>query len=266
MLNPAVGCSGPEPQASTTTPQPETATQKEVPIGTFKVKNAYPHDPKSFTQGLLFLDSKTLWESSGLYGQSTLRKVDLETGKVLQRVNVPVDYFAEGMTEFKGKLYQLTWEHHKGFIYDPATMKKTGEFAYTGEGWGLTHDDKYLILSDGTSDIRFLNPETFEVEKIIVVKNGNNPVDQLNELEYINGEIWANVWQTDWVVRIDPETGTIKSLVNFTGLLRESERREDTDVLNGIAYDAKTKKLLITGKKWPKIFEVEVVLPSKTDK
>lgn len=235
------------------------AAAAALPLYTYEVVNTYPHDPGAFTQGLVFLDGALL-ESTGLNGQSSLRKVDLPTGEVLKRVEVPAEYFAEGLALLNGKLFQLTWQNHKGFVYDLASFQLEKEFTYEGEGWGLATDGRSLILSDGTDQIRFLDPATFAVQRTIRVLAHDQPVERLNELEYIKGEIYANVWGSDYVVRIDPATGTVTGVIDFTGLLPAGDRRIDTDVLNGIAYDAKGDRLFITGKKWPKLFEVRLKL------
>lgn len=230
---------------------------------TYEVVNSYPHDPEAFTQGLVFLNGNFI-ESTGLNGQSTLREVELTTGKVLREDTVPQEYFAEGAAVLGSKVYQLTWQNHKGFVYDLATFKQEKEFAYDGEGWGLATDGHSLILSDGTSTIRFLDPQTFAVQRTIDVMLKGAPVKELNELEYIKGEIYANVWQTNIVVRIDPATGDVVGVIDFSGLLAPQDYQPDTDVLNGIAYDAATDRLFITGKRWPKIFEVRLHPASQT--
>jgi glutamine cyclotransferase len=224
----------------------------------FEVVRSFPHDPQAFTQGLVF-ENGALYESTGLNGRSSLRKVDLASGKVLMKAEVGQQYFAEGMTIFREKVFQLTWKAGKGFIYDPATFEKTGEFAYTGEGWGLTHDDHSLIMSDGSSTLRFVNPDNFTVEQTIKVTANGQPVERLNELEYVDGEIFANIWETDKIVRIDPHSGKVVGSIDLTGLLPASDRTPETDVLNGIAYDAATGRLFLTGKLWPKVFEVKLL-------
>ena len=242
----------------TNEPAPATnAATAAIPLYTYEVVNVLPHDPGAFTQGLVFLDGALL-ESTGLNGQSTLRKVDLKTGRVLKRVEVPAEYFAEGLAVLGHRLFQLTWQNHKGFVYDLESFQLEKEFAYEGEGWGLTTDGHWLILSDGTDQIRFLDPVTFEVKRTIRVQARGRPVDRLNELEYIKGEIFANVWGADYVVRIDPSTGSVVGVIDFTGLLAAEDRSVDTDVLNGIAYDAATDRLFVTGKRWPKLFEVRL--------
>jgi len=205
---------------------------------------------------LVFLDGKLI-ESTGLIGQSTLREVNLTNGVVLRQVRVP-GYFAEGLAVLGGKAYQLTWQAHRGFVYDEATFHREREFSYTGEGWGLTTDGHWLIMSDGTSQIRFLDPATFKVERTIQVTLRGQPIDQLNELEYVQGEIFANVWKTDLVMRIDPASGVVTGEIDFTGLLPPGDYDANTDVLNGIAYDSATDRLFVTGKLWPKLFQVRL--------
>jgi glutamine cyclotransferase len=236
---------------------PERPAEK-VQAYSYEIKNIYPHDHAAFTQGLIYKDG-ILWESTGQYGSSSLRKVDLKTGKVLKSISVPREFFAEGMTVFHDKVYQLTWQNHKGFIYNPEDFAKTGEFNYTGEGWGLTHDADSLIMSDGTNQIRFLDPETFNVRRTITVMENGQPLGELNELEYVKGEIYANVWRTDRIVRIDPHDGRLTGTIDLAGLLPEVDRDSDTDVLNGIAYDEQGDRLFVTGKLWSKLFEIRLI-------
>ena len=237
-----------------------TAARAQSPPNTYQIINRYPHDSGAFTQGLFF-QNDALFESTGLNGSSSLREVDLVTGAVLRSVDVPPEYFAEGMTIFQGKIFQLTWQSHVGFIYDPATFAKIGEFSYSGEGWGLTHDGASLIMSDGTNQIRFLDPSDFHVIRTIsVVNSQGDPLTNINELEYINGEIYANVWQTDIIVRIDPTSGAFRGWIDFTGLLPPGT---SADVLNGIAYDSATRHFLITGKFWPYLFEIDITTEKK---
>jgi len=250
------------PQSATNEPAERSAAATAgIPIYTYEVVNIYPHDPGAFTQGLLFLDGALL-ESMGLHGQSSLRKVELKTGRVLKHVEVPEQYFAEGLAVLTDKVFQLTWQDHKVFIYDLKSLRLEREFPYESEGWGLTTDGQWLILSDGTDQIRFLDPLTFEVKRTIRVQTLGLPVDRLNELEYIKGEIFANVWDTDYVVRIDPVTGRVFGVIDFSGLLAAQDRREN-NVLNGIAYDAVEDRLFVTGKRWPKLFEVRLKLSEK---
>lgn len=229
-----------------------------APLSTYQVLQRFPHDTSAFTEGLVYADG-VLYESTGLNGASSLRKVDLDTGAVLENVSIPAEYFAEGLTFFDGRLYQLTWQSHLGFIYDPGCFCRIGEFTYDSEGWGLTHDTQWLIMSDGTPTIRFLDPDTFAVTGTITVHDGDQPIANVNELEYINGEIWANIWQTDRIARIDPTSGAVLGWVDLTGLLPDADRGPDTDVLNGIAYDPATNRLFVTGKKWPTLFQIALV-------
>lgn len=233
------------------------APAAEVPLYTYDVVNIWPHDPHAFTQGLVFLKG-ILLESTGLNGRSSLRKVDLSTGRVLEEVRLSAQYFAEGMTVLDNRIFQLTWQNHQGFVYRLDTLEREKEFAYEGEGWGLTTDGHSLIMSDGTNRIRFLDPHTFQVTRTIEVWNQGQPLAQLNELEYIKGEIFANLWQTPAVARIDPATGKLLGLIDFSGLLAPGDRSPGTDVLNGLAYDAAGDRLFVTGKNWPKLFEVRL--------
>jgi glutamine cyclotransferase len=231
---------------------------------TYEVVQAYPHDPAAFTQGLIYLDG-FLYESTGLYGQSSLRKVDLETGEVLQQVDIPEKYFAEGLTEWDDTLVQLTWQEHTGFVYGLADFQRQREFDYGTEGWGLTHDDGQLIMSDGTPTIFFLDPETFEVQNTVNVTDQGQGIEAINELEWVQGEIFANIWQTDDIIRIDPTTGDVLGWVDLRGLLPEEERTQQTNVLNGIAYDAVADRLFVTGKLWPKLYEIKLVPIEETN-
>lgn len=232
-------------------------TGEKSPVYGYEVVNTFPHDAEAFTQGLIFHDG-ALVESTGIERRSTLRRVELQTGKVLQRVDVPRDFFAEGMTLFNGKIYQLTWKGEKGFVYDPRTFEKTGEFTYTGEGWGLTHDTDSLILSDGSDKLRFIDPNTYQVRRTVGVSDNGRPVVALNELEYVRGEVYANVWHQNRVARIDPQTGHVKGWIDLSGLLRPGETTDPEAVLNGIAYDEAGDRLFVTGKLWPKLFEVRL--------
>ncbi len=230
----------------------------KVPRYGYEVVNKWPHDAEAFTQGLVFHEG-ALIESTGQYGESTLRRVEMKTGKVLEKVDVPPTYFAEGLTIFDGKLYQLTWQHHKGFIYDLKSLKKQGEFRYDGEGWGLTSDGESLILSDGTNQIRFIDPKSYEVKRTITVRDeGGQPLREINELEYVKGEIYANVWHKDWIARIDPRTGRIVGWIDLKGLLAPGEVGDEEAVLNGIAYDEAGGRLFVTGKLWPRLFEIKL--------
>jgi len=228
---------------------------------TYRIVHAYPHDQKAFTQGLVFVDGH-LYESTGIRGQSSVREEDLETGRIVRMQLVPDKYFAEGLTDWKNTLVQLTWESHIGFVYDRATFRLLRTFHYDGEGWGLTHDAKSLILSDGTAMLRFFDPDTFKELRRITVKDHGKPIPQLNELEYIRGEIYANIWHSDRIARISPESGRVLGWIDLKGLLPPDQLSSKEAVLNGIAYDAARDRLFVTGKLWPKIFEIAII-PAK---
>ena len=227
-------------------------------VAGFRVVAEYPHDASAFTQGLVFTDGR-LYEGTGKKGESSLRRVELKTGRIEQIVPLDSALFGEGITILDGKVFQLTWQNRLGIIYDQKTFDSLGTFRYTGEGWGLTHDGKRLILSDGTSTIRFLDTKTFEVVKRLKVRASNGPVDQLNELEFRKGEILANVWHTNRIARISPESGEVLGWIDLARLYPERLRQNREDVLNGIAYDEANDRLFVTGKNWPKIYEIEVV-------
>lgn len=220
---------------------------------------AYPHDPEAFTQGLVYTDG-ALYESTGLRGRSSVRRVDLTTGEVLQRREVAAPYFAEGLALVGDRLIQLTWQENTAFVYDKDTFEPTGVFSYATEGWGLAHDGTQLIMSDGTPVLRFRDPDTFEVTRAVTVTFDGQPIERLNELEFIDGQVWANIWQTDAIARIDPATGAVMGWIDLSGLL-SPEERISADVLNGIAYDPAGKRLFVTGKLWPKLFEIELTGP-----
>ncbi len=247
-------------QSSAANASNQMAGSKEeprVPVYAYEVVNTWPHDTAAYTQGLVY-DAGTLLESTGQYGSSSLRRVELQTGKVIKQVDVPRQYFGEGMTLLGGKIFQVTWTTRKGFVYEPEGFAKLGEFAYDGEGWGLTNDGQHLILSDGTSQLRFLDPESFRTLRTLNVTDGGRPVRELNELEYVKGEIYANVWHTDRIARIEPRTGKVVGWIELKGLIPDAERTDSEAVLNGIAYDAAGDRLFVTGKLWPKLFEVRL--------
>ncbi|MBU0492516.1 MAG: glutaminyl-peptide cyclotransferase [Chloroflexi bacterium] len=235
------------------------ARQDPVPVYTYRVVNAYPHDPAAFTQGLVF-ENGFLYEGTGLRGRSSLRKVDLETGAVLQSYKLPDQYFGEGIVIWEDQIVQLTWQSYKGFVYDRDSFALLHEFNYPTEGWGITHDGIRLIMSDGTATLRFWDPDTLAQTGQVEVRDNGVPVTRLNELEYVQGQVYANVWQTDRIARIDPQTGQVLGWIDLIGLL-DSGNRKTADVLNGIAYDAGNDRLFVTGKLWPKLFEIELVLP-----
>ncbi len=247
----------PSPSASSA-PAVSLAPAAPFAYYTCEVRHRWPHDPAAFTQGLLFLDDHTLLESTGMNGKSSLRRVDLATGRVLQQVDLPFRHFGEGVALLRGKVYQLTWKDHLGFIYDAATFEKQGEFSYQGEGWGLTTDGSSLILSDGTDRLRFLDPTTFTVQRSLHATHQGKPVDRLNELEFVDGQILANIWGADLIARIDPATGQSTGVIDCTALFPLATRATPEQVLNGIAWDPSTKRLLLTGKWWPEVFEVSL--------
>lgn len=223
----------------------------------YEVVRSYPHDRTAFTQGLIVRDG-FLYESTGLNGRSSLRKVVLESGEVVQRESVPKEYFAEGLTDWKDRLIQITWQSARGLVYDLKTFKPSGGFSYAGEGWGITQDGKRLIMSDGTATLRFLDPVTYvETGKLEVTYQGK-PLANLNELEFVRGRIFANVWQSNSIVVIDPKNGRVTAQIDLPGLLTPEERSGGVDVLNGIAYDARHDRLFVTGKMWPKLFEIRL--------
>ena len=238
------------------------AAPAAIPVYGYQVLATYPHDIGAFTEGL-FYEGGFLYESTGLLGRSSVRKVQLRTGKVLSRIELPADVFGEGITSWHDRLIGLTWQNQVGFVLDLGTFSLQNRFTYPGEGWGLTHNDREIIMSDGTAELRFLDPTTEkEIRRVRVTANGE-PVTQLNELEWVDGQVYANVWQTDRIARIDPTTGNVVGWIDLTGLLAAKDRIANyTDVLNGIAYDAASKRLFVTGKLWPKLFEIRLV-PAK---
>lgn len=230
---------------------------KEAVAG-FRVIAEYPHDATAFTQGLVFTDGR-LYEGTGKKGESSLRRIELASGRIEQLIPLDSAYFGEGITILDGKLYQLTWQNRLGIVYDQQTFNPISTFRYTGEGWGLTHDGKQLILSDGTSTLRFIDPKTFDVVKRLKVRAANGLIDKLNELEYRKGEILANIWYSDRIARISPKTGEVLGWIDLSALYPERQRSTREDVLNGIAYDEAKDRLLVTGKNWPKVYEIEVL-------
>jgi len=265
-------------QPPTTTNEQRTTNNQQPPAVIhyrYKVIRTYPHDPQAFTQGLVYEDG-VLYEGTGLYGQSSLTKRDLESGNVLKRERLPRKYFGEGITVFRDKIIQLTWQSQTGFVYDKSTFRLLREFTYPGEGWGLTHDGKQLIMSDGTATLRFLDPNTFAETRRVTVREDDHDVSLLNELEYVappppgvvdsnsqpraaGPHIFANIWSSDSIVVIDPNTGQVTGRLDLTHLWPLSDRPSSEHVLNGIAYLPKSNHLLITGKCWPKLYEIELV-------
>jgi len=236
-----------------------------VPLYGYQIVHTYPHDRGAYTEGLFFLNGY-LYESTGPYPRSQIRKEVLATAKVVQSRDLsPASLFGEGIVNWKNRLIQLTWQSQIGFVYDLATFKPLRQFSYPGEGWALTQNGRELIMSDGTPDIRFLDPETLkETHRITVTLNGK-PIDQLNEVEWVKGEILANVWMTNYIVSINPATGVVDGVIDLTGLLpRQDQSGVQDDVLNGIAYDPKGDRLFVTGKRWPKLFEIRLVKKGQT--
>lgn len=235
--------------------------QISAPADSYQVVHTYPHDPHAFTQGLIYVDGH-LYESTGLNGKSSLRMVDLASGTVLQKHDLPPDIFGEGLTDWGSTLIQLTWTSHKAFVYDRFSFGEQQTMPYEGEGWGLTHDATQLIMSDGTSYLRFLDPKSFRsIRRLRVTDQSGRPVENLNELEWVGGEIYANVWQTDEIVRLSPHTGKVLGRIDLKGIIDKRKLHGEGAVLNGIAYDPKGNRLFVTGKLWPKLFEIKVINP-----
>jgi len=249
-------------QSSSRTARPgQDARGGPVPTYGYQVVRSFPHDPAAFTQGLIVRDG-VFYESTGLSGRSGIRKVKLETGEVMQSKPLAPEYFGEGITDWHGQIVQITWQSQAGFVYDMQTFEPTKRWTYTGEGWGLTHDDARIIMSDGTAQLRFIDPATLKETGRITVRDANGPIEHLNELEYVKGEVFANVWLTDRIVRISPKDGRVTGWIDLAGLLSPAERTEverGGGVLNGIAYDAATDRLFVTGKLWPRVFEIRLV-------
>ena len=265
-MNDATDTPAPTPVVTSAIPMTVTVTALggEV-VDSYRVVNVYPHDRTAFTEGLVYVDG-ILFEGTGLDnqsnppGQSVLEKKDLATGQALQSIKLAPEFFGEGVTVMGNRVYQLTWQERTGFVYDKDTLQPLDTFTISSDGWGLTHDGNRLIRSDGTSTLTFLDPTTLqETGRVDVRDNRGDPVANLNELEYINGEVYANVWLTDTIVRIDPATGNVLGRIDLTGLLSPEDRAQRVDVLNGIAYDAAEDRLFVTGKWWPKLFEIDLV-------
>lgn len=260
-------CNGDKKPAETTSPQPseEVTSDQSVPkLISYDIVKEYPHDHTAFTEGLEFRDGM-LYESTGEYGQSDVRKSDLQSGKVSASQKMEARYFGEGLTVLNGKIYQLTYREGKGFIYDQKTLKQTGSFSFsTPEGWGMTNNGTQLIFDDGSNILHFIDPATFKEVKRLSVSDERGPVNELNELEMIKGYIYANVWQQDVILKIDTATGKVVARADLSGLRQRggippmTDRKGDPEVLNGIAYDAATNRIFITGKYWPKIFEIKL--------
>ncbi|HRQ36381.1 MAG TPA: glutaminyl-peptide cyclotransferase [Chloroflexota bacterium] len=245
------------PPVAAAYPAPEGSVSS-APLYTYHIVNQYPHDAEAFTQGLVWVDGQ-LFEGTGRYGQSSLRRVSLETGNVEQMGSLPDNYFGEGIVVWDDKIIQITWQEQTAFVYDRETFDQIGTFTYNTEGWGITHNGRQLIMSDGSNTLFFRDPETFAETGQVQVLDGDTPITYLNELEFINGEVWANVWQTDRIARINPETGQVTGWLDLTGLRPLQTLADSNAVLNGIAYDAVNGRLFITGKLWPVLYEIELI-------
>ena len=231
--------------------------RNSAPTQGYTLTRTYPHSQDAYCQGLVFQDG-FLFEGTGNYGESSLRKVELETGKVLQERKLDARLFGEGITIWKDQIIQLTWKSRQAIVYDLKTFQQQGRFAYRGEGWGLTHDGKQLIMSDGSATLQFLDPKTFKVQRQLTVRDGRRRITNLNELEYVEGEIYANIWYDDRIARISPQTGKVIGWLDLSRLYPQSQRPHRDAVLNGIAYDAQQRRLLVTGKHWPRLYEIQL--------
>jgi glutaminyl-peptide cyclotransferase len=234
------------------------ALRAEVPVYGYRIVHSYPHDTHAFTEGLFYLNGD-LYESTGLNGQSRVRRERLATGEVLQQIDLPARYFGEGIVNWGQRLVQLTWRSQTGFVYDLASLREQRQFSYLGEGWGLTQNGRWIIMSDGTPELRFLDPQSLAEAGRLEVTYEGQPLRNLNELEWVRDQIYANIWQTDWIARIDPDSGAVVGLIDLRGLLPVAERvAGQTDVLNGIAYDPRGDRLFVTGKNWPTLFQIRL--------
>ncbi len=229
-----------------------------APVSSYQIVARYPHSTESYTEGFFYLDG-VFYEGTGLAGHSALMAIQTETGKVLQRVDLPEQYFGEGIVDWGPNLYEWTWQSHICFVYDRFSLRVLKQFSYTGEGWGMTRTAKEIITSDGTATLRFRDPATFKETHHLVVNDDGRPIKQLNELEYIKGEIYSNIWHSNRIARISPRDGHVIAWIDLTGLLPDSQKVNDESVLNGIAYDAKQDRLFVTGKQWPTVFEIKIV-------
>ena len=239
----------------------QAAAPAVVPVLGYKVVAKLPHSTENYTEGFFYRDGM-FYEGTGLKGHSELLVTQPETGKVLQKLDLAPEYFGEGIVDSGPYLYEWTWQSHIGFVYDRFSLRKIREFTYTGEGWGMTRTATQIVTSDGTSTLRFRDPATFQEVRHIVVRDGKHPIEQLNELEYIKGEIYANIWHSDRIARISPKDGHVIAWIDLTGILPDDQKVNAESVLNGIAYDAQHDRLFVTGKQWPAIFEIKVVEPA----
>ena len=248
-------CGGERGEASAATGDTTGTVAARTPTYSFDVVQSYPHDPKAFTQGLVWHENR-LFESTGQVGTSSIREVELNSGRVIRQQDLDAPHFGEGIVLLGEQLFQITWTSGKAFVYDWKRFTRTGEFTYEGEGWGLTTDGAAIIMSNGTSSLVWRDPATFAVQKTITVTDHGTPVSQLNELEWVKGEIWANIWQSEQIARIDPATGNVTGWIDLKGILPSIDRTGSEDVMNGIAYDAARDRLFVTGKLWSKLYEI----------
>lgn len=253
----AVGLAASSSACAQSTESAAAPAPTAVPVCSYEVAAEYPHDSASFTQGL-FVHNGALYETTGHEGQSRLAKLDLASGKAIKQSAFPADQFGEGSTILGDTIFAVTWRSGVGHRWNAKTLKYEGAFRYEGEGWGLANDGQSIILSDGSATLRFLDPKTFAVTKSVTVTHQGRPLEQINELEYIDGEIWANIWHSDMIVRIDPNTGQVTRFVDLWGLKDKAGARGSESVLNGIAWDARAKRLYVTGKYWPKLYEIKI--------
>jgi glutaminyl-peptide cyclotransferase len=255
-------CGTDTPAASDTskTAVPDTSTNAppaRTPVYAYDIVQEWPHDRSAFTQGLQWHENR-LFEGTGQVGQSSIREVELQTGRVIRKRDVPPPHFGEGIVILGDNLYEITWTTGVAFVYDWRTFNPKGQFRYEGQGWGLTTDGKSLIMSDGSSTLQYRDPATFAVQKTVSVSDKGQPVSKLNELEWVKGEVWANVWESDQIARINPATGEVTGWIDLKGILPPMDRTGGEDVLNGIAYDAAQDRLFVTGKLWPKLYEIKL--------
>jgi glutamine cyclotransferase len=229
-----------------------------APVSSYKIVKQFPHSTDSYTEGFFYLDG-LFYEGTGLKGNSAVLVIEPETGKVVQRRILPPEFFGEGIVDWGHDIYEWTWRSHICFVYDRFSLRPAGQFTYSGEGWGMTRTAKEIITSDGTATLRFRDPDTFKETRHIVVKDGSDTVEQLNELEYVKGEIYANVWHSDRIARISPRDGHVIGWIDLTGLMPAGRRVSEESVLNGIAYDAQHDRLFVTGKQWPAVFQIKIV-------
>ena len=258
LLAGITACSPPPPASTQTFSSVSPSPLQPSPTSTYRIVNVYPHDPGAFTEGLDF-DRGQLFEGTGLEGQSSVRQVELETGRVIRQYNLPAQYFGEGITVLGDNIYQLTYQSHSGFVYSRNSFALERDFSYNTEGWGLTQDGKRLIMSDGTANLYFLDPQSLKVTGSLAVSDKGIPVDQINELEYIKGFVYANIWTTNRIAIIGLTDGKVAGWLDLTGLLQTQKYSGRVDVLNGIAWDSETDRLFVTGKWWPYLFEIKLV-------